>query len=207
MQITKGFDFNSTGICDNTSLHALIDAATFSNADLSDFSSSQKPIYISGTEPSNPVLGQLFYSNTIHGSSNPTGILLAYDGIRFSPVACGIYGRILSTSVVVGDVCAFVIDSGELNMPRFARTSATSNNRCFAIAASNLAVSEKGFFITRGMAFVNLNAGAIVGGAIKSSTTSGFASASSLAVTAGCFGRVLDVTNSLCLLTGPMKAV
>lgn len=205
MNITRGITFGAQ--CTAAGLHQLVDSATFSNADFPDFSNTEKPIYVTSGNPVSPIVGQLCYDNTVNGSTNPWGVLLYWDGAKLLPAASAVYVKNISgTTIAVGDVIRAGTYDATGGWITCTKTTTAGHTGVLGIVATAMADQATGFCVTRGVCVANLNASAVIGGAMKTSTTSGFCDATSRSVTTGCFGRVLDITNSICLLTGVLRA-
>lgn len=213
MEWSRGITFGTQ--CDATGLHQLVDSATAANAAIADFMSTQLPIYVgSPLNLTSANVGQLVWDNTINGDVNPCGILLYFDGAIFRPVS-GYYIKNVSASTInFGDVVVFAslpASAGETVLEvsstalKVSACTSVANPLVVGVSTGSIAAGAYGYAVSRGVIVTNINPTVIQAAVLLTSATTGFASASSPLVAKGAFGRVLDNSKNICLITGLMK--
>lgn len=165
--ISRGYTFGATEQVTNTKFHTLIDSATISNIDRSNFDlTTTSPVHIAGSSPSSPVNGHLWYDTS-------NAVLRMYDGTAFQPVARGyIYTNRSGSSVVAGDVV--ILDNG--NAQSVTKTTTASSTRAFGVVLVGGADAASVIVLTEGYApSVKVTGSTSIGNYLFTSTTSGSA--------------------------------
>lgn len=211
MQATSGFVFidgDPVALCSKTNLDLMMTAATFSNTLWTDFLSTERPVFIGGSEPTNPSLGQCWWlADPGNLASNPTGIMLVYDGSKFTPLFEGVYGLANGTNnYVYGDVVRLTItnSSGSIQL----EDQVVAQGQASAVIAQSIQAGDYGFAITHGFCRIRSITGTPVNwGALLPDLGAGLnsATASSQLVVKGSFGRLVDKTNNLAYVCSLMK--
>ena len=197
--------FSANGSCTAAALHAIVDNATLSGLSVADFVATIQPITNSGTAPGSPVTGGLWFLPNYSGSStNPAGTLMVNNGSNFIPVADGFYAKCNGT-ISAGDVA--VVSDTESNVVWIKKASDAANPQIVGVSVQALAHGESGFIVSSGLAYINgIPANAVVWGTINV-VDGGTLAADSTLVTVRSFGRVLDITNKLAMVTGILRVV
>lgn len=210
MLASAGFVFSEKVVnqFSDSNLETFMTGATFSEMEVEDFSSTEKPIYVSSTAPESPVNGQLWWVPQANGlGSNPVGLLLANVGSSFIPIAEGAtYKNVGTIDFVYGDVVT-VRPPGP-STPSGEVFEVTAGKRCVGVAGQSIPRGSTGFVITRGFVYIKTITGSPVRwGALLPTSGVGnvSASASTRLVTTGCFGRLIDTTNNLAYICGQWK--
>lgn len=202
--IPSSYRFSANGSCTAAALHAMVDNATLSNIAVTDFEASKRPVFIGGTQPESPVVGQLwFLSNYTGTGSNPIGVVCVFNGANFEPVADG-YNAKAAGAITAGDVVFYTNPTSDEEW--VVSHEDTVSIVPVGVAAQTVAQNENVLVITKGVVYMRrIPSDAVVLGAVQA-TGAGVLSASTTAVTSGCFARVLDKTNKIAYYTGFMKA-
>ena len=210
MRSTKGYTFTTglAGDASATDLHTLVDSATFSSMTLDDFSSTDHPIYKSGTAPSAPITGQLWWKLNCGGTAAEAagyGVhqLLCWTGAIWTPIATGATMTNKDVSSATYGVPAFV---GTTTDNSFLLTVAgAARNTLIGVVGETVAVGSSGIIITNGLIVNNITAGG-AGASMKpgfwiSPNTPSTSFGSTLGATVGSYacGRIirLDTVNSI----------
>lgn len=202
----KGFTFNDTGgagnVCSAANLHALVDSATFSGLSIGDFISTERPVYVSGSSPGSPEIGQCWFSPQQNGAaSNPVGFIFCWNGSEWVPVADGAYfTNKTGQQVTFGQVLQ--LDTANNNS--FKAPTGAGRRDVIGVAGATIADNASGLVITHGFAAVaEISGTKNRWGWLQTHANGSFAATSSAgAPGAGAFGRLLDTTNLLVYLTG-----
>lgn len=214
MDITRGFTFSDTSgnpgnVCSATNIHTMVDSATFANMVLGDFSSTQKPIYISGSAPSSPIVGQAWFQIGLNTAANPMGILLGWNGAQWIPLSEGFIGKSNTDTIVFGDAVKLLVPDNTYHSGydiELADNIAGSNLEC-GFAAQDIAINSTGIITTRGFAIAKKIIGTSVmwGYCYQSNPTQGSILANTLNITPYSFARMIDPINGLVFVTGILK--
>jgi hypothetical protein len=170
---------------------------------IADFKSTDLPIYISGSAPTSPATGQVWWNSSQSGTVNVAGILFVYNGTAWVSVCQG--ARLTNRN-----------DEGTYGTPVEANTTndnsvnpSSSGDFVIGVMGEDLDTGVTGLIITRG--YVDIPTGTFTGTIniydylLPSATA--FKIQASGSSTATAFGRVIASTASgyLCLITGPLR--
>lgn len=214
MDVTPGFTFidaDLVNLCSDPNLETFMTAAVFSNMELDDFKSNERPIFKGASQPLGSNLGQLWWIPQTNGDpANPIGILVGFDGAKYFPLCEGtVCTNKGSFDFQYGDVVAVM---PPLSTDTFSTDRAqdhTTGSRLAGVCAQNIPINSSGFIITRGLCVIRTLSGTPVnwGALLKSGGVgSGAATADTQLVTKNCFGRLIDKTRKIAYICGTWKA-
>jgi hypothetical protein len=212
MEITPGYTF-ADGVTNDWSdinMETAMTSATFSNMQLADFLSTDRPIYKGSSEPSSPVEYQPWFKTGLTGDgTNPVGMLLLRVGGAWEPWANGFVGINNGAAVIsAADLLESTALGGSGTQSGYIPVSKVNEvgYAPIGIAAEGAVVGSTLIIITHGFFYYGTMEGTPVnGGALKAGVANGSFNADSQTVSSGCIGRVLDTTKKLCYLTGLLK--
>lgn len=224
MQANNGFAFSDQAglpgnTCSAANLHTMVDAATFANMVLTDFSDSQRPIYVSGSAPSDQVTGQLWFQTNIQSPSlnTKTGLLLGWSGTQWTLLSEGFIGINKSTTVPIDRGMAVSLMrptasysvGDQIEVSNLAFPFSAPTIRSAGIAIQDIAVGASGIVISRGFAISESSVFIKNGGSAHESGAGFINGFNSLTVTTGSFVRGFNETNidgfALLFVTGLLK--
>lgn len=178
-------------------LHAMVDAATFSNLELGDFLDTEKPIAKTGTEPTSPEVGQMwFFPNPDSSTSYPAAQFFLWDGTAWRFGGCGL--SMLNGSGVTRYRGAPVAQKAGTVGSFDAIDVASFPHRTLGVLAEDAADGESAFIITHGFCrAIIATSSAVIGGAMLPATPAGGSLGAFTAalgpISRGCMGRLLAV--------------
>lgn len=182
--ITRGYTFGATEEVTNTKLHSLVDSATISSIDRSNFdTATASPVHINASSPGSPSAGNLWFDTT-------NSIMLEYNGTlsKWVPVARGmVFTNRSGASVAAGDL--LILDTANA---RSVKTTTTANSTLvFGVAASSANDLADVIVITEGyVPTMKVTGSTSIGQYLYTSTTAGKAAPSST-VASGIFAIAL----------------
>lgn len=185
--LTKGHTFGSTDQLTHTLAHAMVDGATISNIDRTNFdNSSASPVHLASSAPSGANAGNTWYDTT-------NAILRMYDGNTWQPVARGyVYTNRSGSSVAAGDVV--IRDTANANAVK--KTTTANDSKVFGVCLHAASDVAEVVVITEGRCpAVTVSGSTAIGNYLFTSTSGGVASPSAT-IGAGVFGRALTTSAS-----------